>query len=138
MGKANVRNVGNGRLMGHVNYDAGLARYRQLLSESCSEVGKPARKDRQSIRSRRARKVAAVAAVALLVLSVGAAAMECSRCLLSPGYGGGGAVVSSVEYPSALLFAEWRMDLKALAWGGGAGAGSDNAVSARGFSQFFP
>ena len=137
MNKAGNGNSRNGRLLGHVNYDAGLVRYRQLLSQSHPEGVKAEKKAGRAVRERRARKVAPIAAALLLVLSIAAAGNVChERCLLSPGYGGGGSAVASIVPMEQAVFAECGFGSKLMAWGGAASGGS--AIQVGKYWQFSP
>ncbi|MFC2081938.1 hypothetical protein ACFLR0_02015 [Candidatus Bipolaricaulota bacterium] len=139
---------GSGHLMGQVNYDAGIMRYRQLLSRSHNEAvesqpaaGQSSRLQR-AIRVRRQRRIAASAAALLLVLSIGVAGVAQGNCLrLCSGFGGFAAEVYSVESPSpaliaAMVHAEGELSIESSAWGGGGGCG--NVVECGGYAQFIP
>jgi len=102
----NQRNniVGVGRLSGRSEVDAGLMRYRELLSRPQHAAAKKSgsrlgRIFRSRASARRAAVRAITAAVLLvLVLSVaGAAEMSVGCLLLTPGTGAGGIALATVE-----------------------------------------
>jgi len=136
MNKGQGRNAGSGSLMGHVNYDAGLMRYRQLMSRSHQEVAEPKQKAERVGRVRRARKVAPIAAAVILVLSIGVAGIAQGNCLrLCPGVGGSVGSYSILS-PSSAQYAKGELAIEAAAWGGG--GASCFVAQCGGFSQFIP
>ena len=139
MNKAQAGNRGNGRLMGQVNYDAGIMRYRQLLSRSHHEVPKAEKPAGKALQKQRERKIATSVAALILVLIIGVAGVAQGNCLrLCPGLGGCGAGSYSIESPGPTLtvFANAELAIEAAAWGGG--GGSSYAAQCGGFSQFIP
>jgi len=123
----NQRNnvVGVGRLSGRSEVDAGLMRYRELLSRPQHAVAKKSGSRLGRIfRSRASARRAAVraitaAALLVLVLSVaGAAEMSVGCLFLTPGTGAGGISVASIEAAPGLsiLATGGTFELTAAGW----------------------
>jgi len=115
--------VGVGRLSGRSEVDAGLMRYRELLSRPQHAVAKKSGSQLGRIfRSRASARRAAVraitaAALLVLVLSVAGAAEMSAGCLfLTPGTGAGGIALASVEIASstAVVAASGSFELTAV------------------------
>ena len=145
MNERQVQNAGTGRLMGHVNYDAGLVRYRQLLRRSNEAAEESPRAAGRVLGSRRYRRAATVVAaiVLLLGLAVAGAAQECNL-RFCPGFGGYGAEEHSIESlgpaeVAVTAVAEGELAIEWAAWRCGGGGGSAcYSMQAGGCSQFTP